>query len=974
MDELFERVREEATRATWSAGVQLARAGAVSGESRDGSEQILRISQRQGLWVQRVRLYPDDTDWSCDCRNPDDPCAHVAAAVIALRRAHEEGLDLFESEVADEGRISYRFTRSQGRLALERVVKSKGRSHVLTSTLAAVASGRVEGPAFSAAPEDHEAESALGSRLRGVLPPGVLKALLAALERAPDVRLDNEPVRACGTPLRIEGRVEDAGEGFRLFVEPVPSVDESFHNGAIRSGDTLHPVGETRLTGRELEELPVGRVYGPERTLELVSDALPELQSRIHVEVRTERLPQTTDRVPPRLRIEVSRDGESLSVFPTLVYGDPPTARVDAGRLVALGGAIPLRDLEAERALVRSLQNELELAPGRRVALSGEQAVAMAQRLERSNVDVAGDAHADFRRVAQLEPTISIEGRRLSLEFLSPGDADAGAPARRADPTRVLRAWRRGESLVPLQGGGFAEPPGPWLERVGERVADLLAARGADDELPMSAVPDLARLAEALGEPPPADFARLRALAEDFDALPGAVLPDDLKAELRDYQRDGVRWLQFLREAGLGGLLADDMGLGKTLQALCALRGRTLVVAPTSVLHNWVAETARFRPGLRASVYHGAKRELSADADVVLTTYAILRLDAERLTAESWDTAILDEGQYVKNPDSQVAKAAHALRAGFRLVLTGTPVENRLDELWSQLQFANPGLLGSRRDFDARYARPIADGDDSVAAHLRERIRPFVLRRRKSEVARELPPRTEVVLHCTLSEPERAVYDAVRAATVPAVVERLRGGGNVMQALEALLRLRQASCHPGLVPGQKAEGSSKLELLLEELEQSVAEGHKSLVFSQWTSFLDLTEPHLRAAGIDFTRLDGSTRDRAGVVERFQSDDGPPVLLVSLRAGGIGLNLTAADCVLLLDPWWNPAVEDQAADRAHRIGQDKPVVIYRLVAEATVEERILILQESKRALAEAALGEAGRAASLSRDDLLALLEG
>ncbi|MBW2374076.1 MAG: SWIM zinc finger family protein, partial [Deltaproteobacteria bacterium] len=282
----------------------------MSGESRDGSEQILRISQRQGLWVQRVRLYPKDADWSCDCRNPDDPCAHVAAAVIALRRAHEEGRDLFESEVADEGRISYRFTRSQGRLALERVVKSKGRSHVLTSTLAAVASGRVEGPAFSAAPEDHEAESALGSRLRGVLPPGVLKALLSALERAPDVRLDNEPVRASGTPLRIEGRVEDAGEGFRLFVEPVPSVDESFHNGAIRSGDTLHPVGETRLTGRELEELPVGRVYGPDRTLELVSDALPELQSRIHVEVRTERLPQTTDRLPPRLRVEVSRDGE----------------------------------------------------------------------------------------------------------------------------------------------------------------------------------------------------------------------------------------------------------------------------------------------------------------------------------------------------------------------------------------------------------------------------------------------------------------------------------------------------------------------------------------------------------------------------------------------------------------------------------------------------------------------------------------
>jgi superfamily II DNA or RNA helicase len=977
MEDLFERVREEATRATWSAGVQLARAGAVSGESRDAAEQVLRVSQRQGLWVQRVTLYLNDADWSCDCPDAEDPCSHVAAAVIALRRAEEEGRDLFEGEAAQEGRISYRFTRSQGRLALERVVKSAGRSHVLTSTLAGVASGRVEGPAFNATEEDHAAERALGSRLRGVLPPGVLKALLQALERAPDVRLDGEPVRASGTPLRIEGRVEDAGEGFRLFVEPVPAVDESFHNGAILSGDTLHPVGETRLTGRELEELPVGRIYGPDRALELVSEALPDLRARIPVDVRTSRLPQTTDRVPPRLRVEVGREAESLVVFPTLVYGDPPSARVDAGRLVALGGPIPLRDLEAERALVRTLQNELELAPGRRVTVSGEEAVTLAQRLARTDVDVVGDAHRSFRRVAPLAPALSIEGRRLALDFISAGDAEETAAPRRADPARVLRAWRSGESLVPLEGGGFAALPGPWLERVGERVSDLLAARGADDELPMSAVPDLARLAQELGEPPPADFARLRALAEGFDALPEAELPGDLAAELRGYQRDGVRWLQFLRQAGLGGLLADDMGLGKTLQALCALHGRTLVVAPTSVLHNWVAETARFRPGLRAAVYHGPRRELPDDADVVLTTYAILRLDAERLAAERWDTAILDEGQYVKNPDSQVAKAAHALRAEFRLVLTGTPVENRLDELWSQLQFADPGLLGSRRDFDARYARPISDGDESVAERLRERIRPFVLRRRKSEVARELPPRTEVVLHCTLSEPERAVYDAVRAATVPAVVERLRAGGNVMQALEALLRLRQAACHPRLVPGQSiegAEGSSKLELLLEELEQSVAEGHKSLVFSQWTSFLDLTEPHLRAAGIDFTRLDGSTRDRAGVVERFQADDGPPVLLVSLRAGGIGLNLTAADCVLLRDPWWNPAVEEQAADRAHRIGQDKPVVVYRLVAEDTVEERILALQESKRALAEVALGEAGRAASLSRDDLLALLDG
>jgi SNF2 family DNA or RNA helicase len=306
------------------------------------------------------------------------------------------------------------------------------------------------------------------------------------------------------------------------------------------------------------------------------------------------------------------------------------------------------------------------------------------------------------------------------------------------------------------------------------------------------------------------------------------------------------------------------------------------------------------------------------------------------------------------------------------VTLSGTPVENRLDELWSQMHFLNRGLLGGRRDFQDRYARPIEDGVEGASARLRERIRPFVLRRLKEDVAPELPPRTDAILYCALSDPERQVYDAVRAATRDEVIAKLREGGSVLAALEALLRLRQAACHPSLVPGQSAITSSKVDRLRESIETVVAEGHKALVFSQWTSLLDLIEPHLGAASIPFSRLDGSTVDRAGVVAQFQSADGPPVLLISLKAGGTGLNLTAADHVFLMDPWWNPAVEDQAADRAHRIGQDRPVMVYRLVAEDTVEERMLALQDAKRAVADAALGDAGRAASLSRDDLLALL--
>jgi SNF2 family DNA or RNA helicase len=417
------------------------------------------------------------------------------------------------------------------------------------------------------------------------------------------------------------------------------------------------------------------------------------------------------------------------------------------------------------------------------------------------------------------------------------------------------------------------------------------------------------------------------------------------------------------------------MGLGKTLQTICVLRGRVLVVCPKSVVYNWVDEINRFRPGLRTALYEGPKRQIDRAADVTLMTYAVLRLDSELLSKEDWDIVVLDEGQAIKNLGSQTARAAFELRGKFRVLLSGTPVENRLEELWSGMHFANPGLLGGVSHFQERYANPIANGDPEAAARLRAKIRPFVLRRTKGAVLSELPSRTDTVLHVELDEAERSVYDAVRVATRKSVAEKLAqpGGGGVLAALEALLRLRQAACHPSLVPGQHAETSSKVERLVEALEDAVAEGHKALVFSQWTSLLDRIEPHLGAAGIRFARLDGSTRDRAAVVGEFQDVAGPPVLLVSLKAGGTGLNLTAADHVFLLDPWWNPAVEEQAADRAHRFGQQRPVMVYRMVTKDTVEERILALQERKRRVADVALGEANQAGGITREELLALLD-
>jgi len=953
--------------------VELARADAVVGEHADENEILLRVRSSGGVVHPAVILYPQDCEWECDCASPEDPCAHVVAAAIALRRVRREGGSL-PGGPSGGAQLSYRFVREEGGLCFERYLVTAEGETPLRTTLTALASGRVEGPSVVATQADIAAERALGSKLRGVMPRGILRNLLRALQNCPDVRLDGQAVKTSSEPVGVRARLVDDEAGFRLFVERDPPSCREVCDGFALCDDTLRELADTQLTGRELHDFRQGRVFSPDQVTELMTEVLPSLRDRIPVAVETRRLPSTAS-VPPRIVLRTEREGEQLSVLPTLVYGDPPNARIDGGRMTHLRGPIPLRDEAAERVLIRTLRDRFGLIPGHRVALPPEEAIGFTAKLEGWPGEVEGRDHRSFFLAPPLAPELRLQADGFQLLFRTGESAEqpgGGGSRGSADPERVLRAWRSGEGLVPLQTGGFAPLPHDWLSRFGPRIADLLAARRDDGSLPRSAIPDLARLCEALDQPPPPSFRELDRLVGDFAGIPEAPLPADLRATLRGYQRAGVNWLCFLRGAGLGGLLADDMGLGKTLQALCALRGRTLVVAPTSLLHNWSDEITRFRPDLRVQIFHGSGRAIEPRADVTLTTYALLRRDREALVRENWETVILDEAQAIKNPESQVAQAAYQLRGGFRMALTGTPVENRLDELWSQLHFINPGLLGGRGDFEERYARPISQGSGETAEHLRERIRPFVLRRRKREVAPELPPRTDVVLHCVLSDVERSLYEAIHAATARDVVQRLEAGGSVLVALEALLRLRQACCHPALVPGQEAEDSAKLSLLLDRLDTAVADGHKALVFSQWTSLLDLVEPRLDRAGIPYTRLDGSTRDRAAVLRRFQEETGPPVFLVSLKAGGTGLNLTSADHVFLLDPWWNPAVEEQAADRAHRIGQERPVFVYRMVAENTVEERILALQEKKRSVSEMALGESAAALSITRDDLLALL--
>lgn len=1002
MEALLRAIREACPPGLWSQGVSLARTGSVVVAQQRPSEVTCRVRAPGHRVAPTVVLYLDDLEWTCDCGGKVDPCAHVAAAAFAVRDAATAAATAATSAQSAAGSpgdpgereivvtpanpapapavLSYELSRLDRILYLERAfLHPDGRREPIQGFLSAAIT-RGDLPILPTH-DDLLIDRMVASFRQGMVPPSRVRELFTALESAPSVVLDGCPVTTSGRPVPPRALLLDGRDGgVTVRIEADPTLDEVVARGVARCGAVLAPLAETALTGELLEKLPLERSVPRAGLGEIVSKILPDLEKTMPVTIRTRRLPGMARSGKPRVSMQLSQGGgHTLAVLPILVYGDPPQARIDNGKLVHLRGSIPVRDAVAEKRLIERLRDELNLVPNRRVELDGDAAVRFAQKLTTWRDGEQTETLGEIFNRTPLVPRVAIAGDIVDITFDTEpggegGEDGEGVPARRASADAVIRAWKAGLDFVPLDGGGWAPLPADWLARFGDRVADLLQAREQteDGRVPPAFLPALSELCDELEAPRPPGLERLRPLLEGFQGIPEAELPPHLADVLRPYQRRGVDWLTFLRSAGLGGVLADDMGLGKTIQALAAITGRTLVVCPTSVLWNWAAEAKKFRPELTVTAYHGPGRALDRAADVTLTTYAVMRLDIDVLAAEAWDAIVLDEAQTIKNPDSQVARAAYTLKADFRLTLSGTPVENRLLELWSQMHFVNRGLLGGRADFLERYAAPIEAGDAAAAAKLRDRIRPFVLRRRKLEVAPELPPRMERITLVELDDREREVYDAVRAASLSEVQSLLNEGGSVLAVLEALLRLRQAACHSALVPGQEASTSSKVEALVEALSDAAAGGHKSLVFSQWTSLLDRVEPHLREAGIAFNRLDGSTRDRAGVVAEFQAESGPPVMLLSLKAGGTGLNLTAADHVFLLDPWWNPAVEDQAADRAHRIGQDKPVLITRLVAKDTVEERILALAQRKRAVAAAVLGEAAGAAAITRDELISLI--
>ena len=552
----------------------------------------------------------------------------------------------------------------------------------------------------------------------------------------------------------------------------------------------------------------------------------------------------------------------------------------------------------------------------------------------------------------------------------------------------LLAALARGDGTVRLSDGSWGVLPEEWARQFG--LLDGLSVT-EDDHVRFSS--HQVALLDALlsgQEDVQVDsrYEELREKFRNFDGVTPVQEPDGFEGELRVYQQEGLGWLQFLREFQLGGCLADDMGLGKTVQFLALLlehrrqaekRVPSLVVVPRSLIFNWRQECERFTPELKAMEYTGldraALRSQFSEYDLILTTYGTLRRDIGVLRETQFDYVVLDEAQTIKNAGSQVARASRLLQASHRLALSGTPIENHMGDLWSIFEFLNPGMLGR----SSLFRQFTADADDGESRQLlAQGLRPFILRRTKQQVASELPEKVEETIICEMGREQRALYNELRQHYRDSLMGMVREQGisrSRMHVLEALLRLRQAACHPGLLDEKRVmQPSAKLDALIPHLQELLEEGHKALVFSQFTSMLSIVRQHLDSEGITYEYLDGQTRDRAACVERFQTDDECGVFLISLKAGGLGLNLTAADYVFILDPWWNPAVEAQAIDRAHRVGQTRSVFAYRILCNDTVEEKIAALQQQKRELADAILkaDSGGVLGSLSTEDLEMLL--
>jgi superfamily II DNA or RNA helicase len=833
-------------------------------------------------------------------------------------------------------------------------------------------------------------------------------ALLPSLAEHPNITLGkSNKVAVTKTPFKLllHATLETNGEIVLSLKEkaspPVMIGDWAWHKL------TFQPLGlPPALKDIFRAPVPVPRSQVPQ----FLSQHWPQLQAADGVEANFQLSDFTLEPQAPRFLLELKGGLAQLGALLQCAYGP----RIMTVGVTASNESVWLpdpevptrystRDFNAERAALARLQRSGFSSPDAqgKMQLLGQNAVLNFFAREFGKLQREWSVTLDeqlenrtMKNIERVEPRFQITPS--GVQWFNLGVVFASSGGETFSATDIQRLLLSGQSHTRLKNGKTAVIDTGAVEELQEVLLDCSPQQNAQGYRISSKQAGFleATLRQHTDWKIQAPTAwRDRAAKQSGEAKLECPPLGDLETVLRPYQKQGVAWLHFLRENGFGGILADEMGLGKTLQTLAFLRfvrqtrpgtAPMLIVCPTSLVFNWIAEVKKFTPELKVVALHGPDRHAKFDqiaaSDIVVTSYALIRRDAERYRELEFDTVALDEAQHIKNRQTQNAQAVKAVKAEHRIVLTGTPLENSVLDLWSIFDFLMPGYLGTAKDFRERYELPIAKEKNAEAqSRLARRLRPFMLRRLKKEVASDLPAKLEQVSFCELTPDQRSVYQQVIEASRKEVLEAVGAQGSAksrMVVLTALLRLRQVCCDLRLLKLENvnpANASGKLEMFGELLEEVIDGGHRLLVFSQFVGMLTLLKEKLAADEIEFCYLDGSTTDRAAIVERFQTNATIPVFLISLKAGGVGLNLTGADTVIHFDPWWNPAVEDQATDRAHRIGQTKVVTSYKLITRDTVEEKILTLQNRKREIIQATIGgEEEFAASLSWEEIQELL--
>jgi len=839
-------------------------------------------------------------------------------------------------------------------------------------------------------------------------------SLLPALVDHSNITLGkSSPVTVTKTPLKLPIRATLEGNGEIVLGLRDKSAAPLLLGGEwVWQGHTLRPLGlPSSMADVFRAPVRVPRSQVPQ----FLSQHWPQLQASSGVEANFKLEDFTLEPQAPKFLLEFKGGLAQLGALLQCSYGSRiMTLGVTTGSEAVwlpdpeVPTRYSTRDANAERTAMARLQRNGFAGPDGqgRWQLNGQNAVlnffarefpklqrewsvTLEERLERSTV----------QNLERIEPQFQISSS--GVQWFDLGVVFASSGGEKFSAAEIQRLILSGQGHTRLKNGKTAVIDTGAVEELQEVLLDCSPQQHGAGYRMIGAQAGF--LEATLKQHPgwnvqaPAAW-RERAAKQSGEAKLECPPLGELESVLRPYQKHGVAWLRFLRENGFGGILADEMGLGKTLQTLAFLQSRTsdsslpkvegccstLVVCPTSLVFNWVAEVKKFTPGLRVLALHGPDRhrlfEQISQCDIVVTSYALIRRDADRYRELEFDTVVLDEAQHIKNRQTQNAQAVKAVRSRHRLVLTGTPLENSVLDLWSIFDFLMPGYLGTAQDFRERYELPITrDKNVEAQARLARRLRPFILRRLKKDVAADLPEKLEQISFCELTSDQRTVYQQVIEASRKEVLDAVGAQGlakSRMVVLSALLRLRQICCDLRLLKldgVEAANASGKVELFGELLEEVIDGGHRVLVFSQFVSMLTLLKEKMTAEGIQFCYLDGSTTDRGAVVESFQKDGAIPVFLISLKAGGVGLNLTGADTVIHFDPWWNPAVEDQATDRAHRIGQTRVVTSYKLITRDTVEEKILTLQNRKREIIKATLGsEEELTEALNWEDIQELL--